>query len=322
MEYVLLVVGLTLLLKGADWLVRGASSIARAMNVSIFVIGLTVVSFGTSLPELVIGIVAGGSGKSDLFIGNIIGSNIANILLILGVSAMICPLPAKKGTVWKEIPFTLGAAFVFFVMLNDHLFDGGEDILGHVDGIVLLIFFGAFLYYVAQLVKEDTDQEWVGEQANDPKLRATVEIVVGIAGLVIGGRLAVDNAVSIAESWGMTEAFIGLTVIAIGTSLPELATSGMAAYRKNVDIAVGNVVGSNIFNILIVAGLSSVFNAMPYNTDNNVDLLIMVIATLILFGFMFTGKPKNSLQRREGAVMVLLYFTYMGYLIWAGQAGA
>ena len=319
MDFVWLVLGLALLIKGADWLVRGASSVARSLNVSNFVIGLTVVSFGTSLPELVIGIVAGEQGSSDLFIGNIIGSNIANILLILGVSAMICPLPAKKGTVWKEIPFTLGAAFIFFVMLNDQLFDG-ENVsrLGHIDGIVLLLFFCAFLYYVAQLIKDDKNQEWVGEQATDPWLRSLIEIVVGIVGLVIGGRLAVSSATNIASAMGFSEAFIGLTVIAIGTSLPELATSGMAAYRKNVDIAVGNVVGSNIFNILIVAGLSSVLNVMPYDTANNVDLLVMVIATVILFGFMFTGKPKNSLQRREGAIMVTLYVVYMGFLVWRG----
>ncbi len=319
MDYVLLVVGLALLVKGADWLVRGASSIARTLQVSNFIIGLTVVSFGTSLPELVIGIVAGGQGNSDLFIGNIIGSNIANILLILGISAMICPLPAGRGTVCREIPFTLGAAIVFFLLVNDQLFDGeATSRLGHIDGFVLLAFFCAFVYYVAQLIKDDKNQEWVGEQATDSTLRSVVEIVAGIAGLVIGGQLAVNSAASIAEAMGLSQAFIGLTVIAIGTSLPELATSGMAAYRKNVDIAVGNVVGSNIFNIFIVAGLSSAINAMDYNPANNIDFLMMMVATLILFAFMFTGKPKNSLQRREGAVMVMLYMAYMGFLIYRG----
>lgn len=319
MNVVLLIVGLALLIKGADWLVRGASSVARSLKVSNFVIGLTVVSFGTSLPELVIGIVAGEQGNADLFIGNIIGSNIANILLILGVSAIICTLPAKHGTVWKEIPFTLGAAILLFALLNDQLFDGdATSRLGHVDGIVLLLFFCAFMYYVAQLIKDDKNQEWVGEQATDSRLRSALEIVVGIVGLVVGGRLAVNSAEQIATAMGLSQAFIGLTVIAVGTSLPELATSGMAAYRKNVDIAVGNVVGSNIFNIFIVAGLSSTLNAMPYDTANNVDMLVMVIATLILFGFMFTGKPKKALQRREGICMVTLYFIYMGFLVWRG----
>jgi len=319
MDYILLIVGLTLLIKGADWLVRGGSSIALSLKVSSFVIGLTVVSFGTSLPELVIGIVAGRTGNSDLFIGNIIGSNIANILLILGISAMICPLPAKRGTVWHEIPFTLGAALLFFILLNDQLFDGeATSRLSRTDGLVLLTFFCAFLYYVAQLIKTDNETAWVGEQATDSRLRSVIEILGGIAGLAIGGKLSVDSAAEIAEAMGFSQAFIGLTVIAIGTSLPELATSGMAAYRKNVDIAVGNVVGSNIFNIFIVGGLSSAIVSMDYNIANNIDLYVMGVATLILFGFMFTGKPRNVLQRREGAVMVGLYAAYLGFLIYRG----
>ena len=319
MVFVWLIVGLVLLIKGADWLVRGASSVARALNVSNFVIGLTVVSFGTSLPELVIGIVAGSEGNSDLFIGNIIGSNIANILLILGICAMICPLPAKRGTVWHEIPFTLGAAIILFVLLNDQLFDGdATSRLSRIDGLVLLGFFCAFLYYVAQLIKDDKDQDWVGEQATDSKLRSGIEIVVGLAGLVIGGRLAVNSAAEIAAAMGLSQAFIGLTVIAIGTSLPELATSGMAAYRKNVDIAVGNIVGSNIFNIFTVGGFSSALVSMNYNVANNFDLLVMVVATVILFAFMFVGSPRHSLQRREGAILVCLYVAYLAYLVHRG----
>ncbi|MCF6284466.1 MAG: calcium/sodium antiporter [Candidatus Hydrogenedentes bacterium] len=319
MVYVLLIVGLALLIKGADWLVRGASSVARSLKVSNFVIGLTVVSFGTSLPELVVGLIAGSEGNSDLFIGNIIGSNIANILLILGVSAMICPLPAKKGTVWNEIPFTLGAAVVFFVLLNDALFDGdATSRLSHTDGFILLAFFCAFLYYVVQLIKGEKERGWVGEQATDSKLRSGIEIVGGIAGLVIGGKLAVDSAEQIAIAMGFSQAFIGLTVIAIGTSLPELATSGMAAYRKNVDIAVGNVVGSNIFNIFIVAGISSVANTMNYDVTNNFDLFVMMLATLILFAFMFTGRPRNFVQRPEGAIMVGLYVAYLSFLVYRG----
>lgn len=319
MDYVLLIGGLALLIKGADWLVRGASSVAKALQISDLVIGLTVVSFGTSLPELVIGLFAGAEGNGDLFIGNIIGSNIANILLILGIAAMICPLPAKRGTVWKEIPFTLGAAILFFVLLNDRLFDGDEvSRLGHIDGLVLLGFFCAFMYYVVLLVKDDKDKEWLEEPASEPLPRSIVEIVAGLAGLLIGGRLSVSSAEQIALSWGMSQAFIGLTVIAIGTSLPELATSGMAAYRKNVDIAVGNVVGSNIFNIFIVAGLTSVFHSVEYNEGNNLDMGVMLVATLLLFGFMFTGRTPHTLQRREGAVLVGLYMVYMGFLVYRG----
>ena len=319
MDYVLLAVGISLLIMGADWLVRGASSVARTLNVSSFVVGLTVVSFGTSLPELVIGLFAGHEGNGDLFVGNIIGSNIANILLILGISAVICPLPAKRGTVWHEIPFTLGAAIVFFVLLNDRLFDGeATSRLGHIDGFVLLGFFCAFIYYVIQLIKNGQDQDWVGDQVVDPLRRSVIEIGGGIAGLVIGGKLAVDSAEQIALAMGLSQAFIGLTVIAIGTSLPELATSGMAAYRKNVDIAVGNVVGSNIFNVFIVAGVTSVFNSVEYNERNNVDLIVMLATSFVLFAFMFTGKQRHTLQRWEGGVMVGLYIAYLAFLVHRG----
>lgn len=319
MVFVWLIVGLALVIKGADWLVRGASSVAKAMRVSDLVIGLTVVSFGTSLPELVIGLFAGSQGNGDLFVGNIIGSNIANILLILGIAAMIYPLPAKRGTVWREIPFTLGAAIIFFVLLNDRLFDGdATSRLGHIDGFVLLGFFCAFMYYIMQLVKDDKDKEWLEEPPSDSLLRSSIEITVGIAGLIFGGRLAVDSAQSIALSLGLSQAFIGLTVIAVGTSLPELATSAVAAYRKNVDIAVGNVVGSNIFNIFIVAGLTSVFHRIDYNESNNVDLGVMLVATLILFGFMFTGKKPHTLQRWEGAFLVAMYAIYTGFLVYRG----
>lgn len=319
MDYVLLIAGLALVIKGADWLVRGASSVAKALQVSDLVIGLTVVSFGTSLPELVIGLVAGGSGNGDMFIGNIIGSNIANILLVLGVAAMICPLPAKRGTVWHEIPFTLGAALIFFVLVNDRLFDGdATSRLGHIDGFVLLGFFCAFMYYVVQLVKAGKDEDWLGEPASDPLWRSILEIVGGIAGLVIGGRLAVSSAEAIALTWGLSQAFIGLTVVAIGTSLPEVATSVTAAFRKNVDIAVGNVVGSNIFNIFIVAGITSVFHSVEYNETNNVDMGVMLAATLLLFVFMFTGREANTVQRREGVVLVTLYAAYMVFLVQRG----
>ena len=316
MDYVLLIVGLTLLLKGADWLVRGASSVARSLKISDMVVGLTVVSFGTSLPELVIGLVAGSQGNSDLFIGNVIGSNVANILLILGVAAMICPLVAKRGTVWKEMPFTLGAVVLFYLLLNDELLRGSATSqLSRLDGLVLLGFFGFFIFYVMKMIKGDKEQEWLEDLPTDTRLRSTVEILVGIAGLVIGGKLAVDSAQSIALAMGFSQAFIGLTVIAIGTSLPELATSGVAAYRKNVDIAVGNVVGSNIFNIFIVAGLSSLVQPMAYNPVNNSDIFVMALATLILFVSMFIGKVRYSINRIEGAIMVVFYVAYLAYLV-------
>lgn len=319
LSYVLLIAGLLLLIKGADWLVRGASSIARVLNVSAFVIGLTVVSFGTSLPELVVGLVGVFKGHPDFVVGNVVGSNIANILLVLGVASMICPLTVARGTVWREIPFTLLASLTLAVLFNDQIFaEGNTPILGRGDGIILLAFFGVFVYYVAQLVKSDQDREWVGVQAHDGVFRSAGEIVVGGAGLVLGGQLAVMGAESIATAWGFSDAFIGLTVLAIGTSLPELATSTVAAYRKNVDIAVGNVVGSNIFNIFIVLGITSVARPIRFNTDTNYDLAVMIAATLLLFVFMFIGKPRNALQRYEGAICVFLYVVYLGFLVYRG----
>ncbi len=319
MEYLFLALGLTLLIKGADFLVRGASSVARSLKISEFVIGLTVVSFGTSLPELVISLMAGNEGVSDLAIGNVVGSNIANILLVLGVASIIYPMTATQGTVWREIPFTLVASLVLWVMLNDAFLDSStESGLGHVDGIVLLGFFAVFIYYVAQIIKSDQNKEWVGPQAGDSLTRSIVEIVGGLIALVWGGSMAVDSAVVIARSWGMSDIFIGLTIIAIGTSLPELATSAMAAYRRNVDIAVGNIVGSNIFNIFIVLGISSLVHDIPFHAGNNIDMAVMVFATVLLFVFMFVGHPRKTIQRGEGAVFLAIYVLYTAYLVYRG----
>lgn len=314
-----LIGGLVLLIKGADYLVAGSSSIARRLRVPEFTIGLTVVSFGTSLPELVVALVAGAQDSPGIIIGNAVGSNIANILLVLGVASVIYPLAATTGTVWREIPFTLLASLTLFALLNDTLFDHTESSqLGRTDGLVLLAFFVVFLYYVAQSIRSEQNKEWVGPQEGHAVGRSTFEIVGGIAGLVIGGRLAVIGAVNIASAWGMSEAFIGLTIIAIGTSLPELATSAVAAYRRNTDIAVGNVVGSNIFNIFIVLGISSTVRPIPFDTQQNFDLGVMVLVTILLFVFMFIGHPRRTIQRREGVIFVVLYVAYLVAVIVRG----
>lgn len=319
LDYIYLVAGLALLIKGADWLVAGASSIARSLRISEFVIGLTVVSFGTSLPELIIGIVAGMEGNPDLLLGNVIGSNIANVLLVLGVASMIHPLAATRGTVWREIPFTFLASVLLIAMLNGAYFHEGSTFgLGRGHGIVLLGFFCGFMYYIAQVIKKDKDREWVGTHESHNASRSTAEVIGGMVGLGVGGYLAVGAAVGIAEAWGVSDSFIGLTVVAIGTSLPELATSAVAAYRRNADIAVGNVVGSNIFNIFVVCGISSLLFPIPFNTVNNVDLAVMMAATLLLFVFMFIGRPVRTIQRREGAFFLSFYVAYIGYVIYRG----
>lgn len=314
-----LAAGLILVIKGADFLVQGASSVARRFEISDFVIGLTVVSFGTSLPELVIALAAGNADSPGLILGNVIGSNIANILLVLGVSAVIFPLVATNNTVWKEIPFTLVASLILMVLLNDYFLDAGHDsMLSRSDGLVLLSFFAVFIYYVAQIIKSDKQREWVGEPAKHGLGRASAEFAGGLIGLIIGARLTVHGAVDLAERANVSDALIGLTVIAIGTSLPELATSAVAAFRKNADIAVGNVVGSNIFNIFIVLGVSSVVHSVPFSPIYNVDLALMVGVTIMLFVFMFIGHPRRTIQRGEGAAFVVIYVGYVAYLAWRG----
>lgn len=320
--YIYFVVGLVMVIKGADLLVNGASTIARGLKISEFIIGLTVVSFGTSLPELIIALISGEQGSPDLIVGNIIGSNIANVLLVLGVAATIRSLPATNSTVWREIPFTVIASIIMIALLNNLILDrGGDTQLSRLDGGILLAFFCLFMLYAAQIIRKQSQQDtdWVEAPEKHSKSRSIAEIAIGMIGLFIGGQFAVVlGAVPIAESWGMSEALIGLTVIAIGTSLPELATSAVAAYKNNVDIAVGNVVGSNIFNIFIVLGIASVVRPVPFNTGMNTDLAIMLACTILLFIFMFVGHPRRTIQRFEGGIFLTLYAAYMGFVIYRG----
>lgn len=314
LTYVLFGIGFFILIKGADLLVDGASSIARKFKISPLVIGLTIVAFGTSAPELAVNIFASAAGNSDIAIGNILGSNIANILLILGISAAIYPLTSKKSTVWKEIPLCLLAALVVGAMANDALIDKvGFSGLSRIDGFVLLSFFAIFLYYTFSIAKS-------GRSSDEPDIKemslkkAVLFIVIGLAGLVLGGQWIIDGAVKIAEHFGISQSLIGLTIVAIGTSLPELATSAIAAYKKQTDIAIGNVVGSNIFNIFWILGLSSLIRPLPFNPGNNIDLMVVIVATTILFLIMFLGK-KRVIERWQGIAMFVIYIAYTAYLI-------
>lgn len=315
LPYLLLVIGLVLLVKGADFLVEGAGSIARRLRISDLVIGLTIVSFGTSAPELFVNVVASLDGNAGIAIGNVLGSNIANILLILGISAVIYPLGVSRGTVWREIPFSLLAAVVLGVAANDRIFDGwAYSDISRSDGLIFLMFFAIFLYYSASIARSITGDAQ-GMPLQQRRMPASLAMVAGgLVGLAAGGKLIVDGAVHIAVSMGMSEAVVGLTIVAVGTSLPELATSAMAAWRKNVEIAVGNVVGSNIFNIFFVLGLSSVIKPLPFHSGVNLDIAMVILASLILFVTMFTGK-RRSLDRWEGAFLLILYALYLGYLV-------
>lgn len=318
LTYFLFVIGFVLLIKGADWLVEGSSALAQKLGISALVIGLTIVSFGTSAPELIVNIFASMQGSNDIAIGNILGSNIANILLILGVAATIYPLTVKKGTVWKEIPFGLLAVLMLAVMVSDKYIDYGNiDILSRSEGAVLLGFFIIFLFYAFGVSKvEGTDGEDL-QSSNFSIPTSSLMVFVGMISLFLGGKWIVDGAVSIAEGLGVSQALIGLTVVAIGTSLPELATTAMAAYKKNADIAVGNVVGSNIFNILFALGISSSIKPIEFSSSLMFDLVVTVAVTVLLFIFMFLGK-KHVLQRWQGVVMILGYVLYTGFLVWRG----
>ena len=295
-------------------MVEGSASIAKKLNISSIVIGLTIVAFGTSAPELIVNIFASVQGNTEIAIGNILGSNIVNILLILGISAIIYPLATKENTVWKEIPLSLLAAILVGVMVNDLLIDGGTfSGLTRIDGIVFIAFFIIFLYYtfgISKVSGENTDLE-IKDMSY---MKSSLYIVGGLLGLVIGGKWIVDGAIKIAEGFNVSQSLIGLTVVAIGTSLPELATSAVAAYKKQSDIAIGNVVGSNIFNIFWILGLSAVINPLPFSKDSAIDIIMTILASLILFLIMFIGK-KHTVERWQGVIMILIYIGYVAYLI-------
>lgn len=313
--YFLLIAGFFILVKGADIMVEGAVSIARRLNVSEIVIGLTVVAFGTSTPELFVNVFATITGKTDIAIGNVIGSNIANILLIIGVSGIITPLLVPKGTVWQEIPFGFLASILLAVVINDAFFDGvGYNAVTRTDGLSLLSLFCIFLYHSVNIAKKIDGSETVVPSEQLSIMKALGYFFGGLIGLTIGGKWIVDSAVEIASRFGMDQTTIGLTIVAVGTSLPELATSAVAAWKQKADIAVGNVVGSNIFNILFVLGISSVIQPLPFQPQNNLDIIVMLAANIFLFSSMFSGR-KYMVDRWEGIIFLCCYIIYVGFLL-------
>lgn len=319
LTYILFLIGFVLLIKGADILVEGASSIAKRYNISEMVVGLTIVSFGTSLPELIINILSSVAGQSELAIGNVFGSNVANLLLILGVTALICPLPIQRNTILTEIPFSLVATLLVGFLANAVLFTNDADLhISRPDGFILLFFFLLFMAYIYAISKtnnDGTDQE--EEIKVMPMGKSILLIVLGAVGLFLGGKWVVDGAVNIAQIFGLSESFIGLTIVAIGTSLPELVTSAMAAYRRNIDIAVGNVVGSNIFNLLWILGISAVINPIPFNVVSNFDILMMIFASTLPILALPIGK-RNAIDRWNGIAFLLIYVGYIFFLIQRG----
>lgn len=315
LSIVLLLIGFVILIYGADKLVDAASGLAANFGIPNIVIGLTVVAFGTSAPELVVNVFAAASGSSEMVMGNVLGSNIFNVLGILGISAIVYPLTVKSNTTWIEIPLSFLAALVVLIVANDFSFnDGANNLISFGDGIILLLFFSIFLVYNIMVSKQPGGISDSLEISKFTTGSAVLWIIIGLAGLVLGGKLIVDNAVSLAVEFGLSQRLIGLTIVSIGTSLPELATSIAAVRKKKVDIAIGNVVGSNIFNIFFVLGISSIVNPVSISEPNFIDIYMNILAGLLLFLFLFTGKGRK-LERWEGGILLGLYVVYLTALI-------
>lgn len=314
----LILAGLTVLIFGAKFLVSGSASLARKMGIPPLIVGLTVVAFGTSAPELIVNVFSALKGSADIAIGNVIGSNIANVLLILGVSALIVPLTVQRSTVWREIPFALLASILVYTMGNDMLFDGNAfNAITRTDGFSLIAIFIIFMFYIFGLSKEKDGKKKEEKIKTYSYPVSVVYTVIGITMLFFGGKVLVDNAIVLAKIAGMSEALIGLTIVAVGTSLPEMATSIVAAVHKQSDIAIGNIVGSNIFNVFWILGLTGTMLQLPFNPATNIDVLVSIGATVILFMAMFIGK-RHLLERWQGAMMILMYLFYIAYLIYRG----
>ncbi len=311
-DALLLLFGLIILIKAADFLVSGSRSIAAELGISPLVIGLTVVSFGTSMPELLVTLVSGLDNNADLAIANIIGSNIANMLLVLGVAAIIRPLPVQNSTVVSEIPFSLTAAVLVGFLANAALFsDYPELSISQLDGGILLFFFLLFMLYVYKISRENEEEE--PSVPDLGRARAIFYVLLGVIGLYFGGRFVVDGAVSLSMLLGVDDALIGLTIVAIGTSTPELVASAVAAYRNQTDIAVGNVVGSNIFNLLWVLGFTSSVVELPFEVISNSDIVMMIASSSLIILVLVSGRS-NVIMRMHGIVFVTLYALYIVYV--------
>ena len=314
LSFGLLIVGFVVLILGADWLVSGASGLAKRLNVPDLVIGLTVVAFGTSAPELMVNLMAAFNNESEIALTNILGSNTINTFIILGISALIYPIKSQKSSRKYEIPWSVFAGLIILVMGTECFgFCGGEAIISRLDGVVLLLIFSLFMYYTLKMAKNNTENQ---EEGFLPMKiwKAVLLIVVGLVALVVGGKVIVINAVSIAQAFGVSQAVIGVTVVALGTSLPELATSAIAAFKKNPDLAIGNVIGSNIFNVFFVLGISAVIRPLPSYSNLWIDASLAALGSLLLLLFVSTNRHKE-LKRWQGAFFLACYGVYLIWLL-------
>ena len=307
MVYVFLVVGFILLIKGADFFVEGSSSVAKMLRVPSLIIGMTIVAMGTSFPECSVSINASIAGSNALAISNAVGSNIFNLMVVCGVCTLFCPLAVDKGTLKKEFPFSIIVALVLLGLGSAGM------VLGRVDGIVMSVIFAGFLYWMVISAKKARAESQDNEEEYEimPIWKCIFYIIGGIIAIIAGGDVVVDSATKIAEQFGMSENLIGLTVVAFGTSLPELVTSVVATKKNEVDMALGNVIGSNIFNILLVLGVAAAISPVAFIMENIIDILVLVVMSLIVWGFAWS---KQKLVRGEGIVMLLMYAAYVVYI--------
>lgn len=320
MDYIFLIVGFVLLIKGADYFVDGSSSVAKILKVPTIIIGLTVVAFGTSMPEFSVSVTAAMKGSNDLAVSNVLGSNIFNLLVVLGCCALLNPVQAQSSLLKREFPFSIFVTVILLFLNSDFSIDkvrrGNEQfVLGRMGGILFLILFGVFLYATVKTAlkaregQEDTEYE---EYVSMSPAKSVAYIIVGIAGIVLGGELVVDSACRIAETFGLSQTFIGLTIVALGTSLPELVTSMVAAGKGENDLAVGNVVGSNIFNILLILGASATITPIALEVTAVYDTLILIGASLAVYVSAIGG---HKIDRREGAMFLLAYLAFFVYVL-------
>jgi cation:H+ antiporter len=315
MDCLLIILGIVLVLKGADWLTEGAASLARRFNVPEIVIGLTIVAAGTSAPELFVSVASALQDTPDLAVGNVVGSNIMNTLLIVGITAVVAPMTISRATVAKDIPFSAVASLLLIVLCLDTFasIDIAGNMISRIDGFIMLAGFTLFMVYTFSVAKSSPSADDARDKAVTPVWKSLLFIVIGLACLVVGSDVFVSSASSVAEQLGVSQSVIGLTIVAGGTSLPELATSVVAARKGQSAIAIGNVIGSNVFNILLILGVTSVICPMQIGGITIVDMGVMLLSVLLVWLFSFT---RYTVEKWEGVVLTLIYVAYTGWLLY------
>lgn len=320
MDIFLLILGLALILGGANFLTDGSAALAQRFRVPEFIVGLTIVAVGTSTPELVVSVLSAAAGNSDVAIGNIVGSNIFNVFLILGVCALIAPLPLTGGNIRRDLPFLTAVSVLLLLLTSDRLLGLGEvDAIGRIDGIVMLLLYIALIRYTIRAERRTAAQATQTTQTEKPQRSKSLWLIVvmiagGLAGLVFGGELFLDSATAIARALGVSESVIAITLVAGGTSLPELASSVVSLLKGKSEMALGNVIGSNIANILLILGLSATIHPLTLGGITRIDLLTVLLSSVLLFVTAFTFRRK-AVDRWEGAIFLMIYALYIGYLV-------